>query len=87
MLVLLLLDASVPAVQREYEESWEGLAAVREGMVREMVEVGLGSEFAGTPEGLVGEVEALLREGWGGVEGYLSEVGVDVVGLREVLAG
>ncbi|RPB15514.1 tyrosine/serine protein phosphatase-like protein [Morchella conica CCBAS932] len=87
MLVLLLLDASVPAVQREYEESWEGLEGVRESMVREMLEVGLGSEFAGTPEGLVGEVEALLKEGWGGVEGYLESVGVDVVGLRGVLAG
>ncbi|KAH0606915.1 uncharacterized protein H6S33_002903 [Morchella sextelata] len=87
ILILLLLNASVPAVQKEYEESWEGLEGVREGMVREMVEVGLGEEFAGTPGEVVGEVEGLLREGWGGVEGYLESVGVDVEGLRGVLAG
>ncbi|KAI5847665.1 protein-tyrosine phosphatase-like protein [Morchella snyderi] len=87
MLVLLLLDASVPAVQREYEESWEGLEGLRESMVREMADVGLGAEFARTPEGLVAEVEGLLVQGWGGVEGYLESVGVDVEALKGVLAG
>lgn len=55
-------------------------------MLVEIEEIGLDERYAMTPEGFVEDVRAFLKERWGGVEGYLEEIGIGSK-AREMLIG
>ena len=77
ILVLLLCEVDESVIESDYMASERELESQREVRVRYMSTVGLGPEFAACPEGFVAGIVQYLKQGWGGVEGYLESVGVD----------
>lgn len=76
ILLLLLCEVPVKAVANDYLASEKELQPEREERLKEIRATGLTDEFAGCQEGFVEGVAGFLQEGYGGVEGYLKEVGV-----------
>ncbi|KAI9739777.1 MAG: hypothetical protein M1834_006498 [Cirrosporium novae-zelandiae] len=75
-LILLLLDISEDIIQAEYMMTEAALEVQKEERRKEMGNMGLGEDFVGCDKnyvrGICGEIEK-----WGGVKGYLEEIGFD----------
>ncbi|KAB2570308.1 hypothetical protein DBV05_g11014 [Lasiodiplodia theobromae] len=76
MLTLFLLGVDIDDVQRDYMATQAELEPEREERVKEIVRIGLGSEWADCDPNLVAEVKEFLDENYDGVEGYLEKAGV-----------
>lgn len=74
-LVLLVLGAPLGAISHDYLLSNPGLEAEKERGLAEMRAIGLTAEWGECPPGFIDDVDAYLRERYGGVEGYLDGVG------------
>ncbi|KAJ1329396.1 tyrosine-protein phosphatase [Microdochium nivale] len=74
-LVLLVLGAPLGAISHDYLLSNPGLEAEKERGLAEMRAIGLTAEWGECPPGFIDDVDAYLRERYGGVGGYLDGVG------------
>ncbi|KAG8525493.1 uncharacterized protein KY384_009137 [Bacidia gigantensis] len=77
ILVLLLLDASMPAIRADYVASEKELEPEKVERLKEIADVGLGEEFAGCPVGFVEEMQSYIDEKYGGIKPYLKACGVE----------
>jgi len=75
LLVLLLLDIPVEAIEADYRRSEKELEPEMEERMKEIRSIGLGEEFARCPEGWCGSMKEFLEEKWGGVGKYCEEIG------------
>ncbi|KAJ7160906.1 protein-tyrosine phosphatase-like protein [Mycena filopes] len=78
MLVLFAVGVPLEQVKADYALSNEGLAPVRQSMIKEVEEMGMGAEYTMAPPEVVQAVWNFLLEEYGGVDGYL-----DVIGFGE----
>lgn len=76
ILVLLLCDIPVKAIDADYRASERELVPEREERVGELTAMGLGEEFARCPEGFVVSVVRFLEDTYGGLRKYLEAIGV-----------
>ncbi|PKY04024.1 hypothetical protein P168DRAFT_327045 [Aspergillus campestris IBT 28561] len=90
LLCLLLVADVVPedAMAADYVRSEPELVAEVDERMKEIRKLGLSEEYTKCPAGFIGEIKRHLQEVYGGVEGYLSYVGVtgeEVERVRGVL--
>ncbi|KAJ7777541.1 protein-tyrosine phosphatase-like protein [Mycena maculata] len=78
MLVLFVLGVPLEHVRADYALSNEGLAPIRESLIKEVEEIGMDPEYTKAPEEVVDTVWNFLQEEYGGVEEYL-----DIIGFGE----
>jgi len=76
-LILLLLEIPISAITEDYRLSESELLPEEETRLREMKEIGLSEDFAGCPEDWIEKIEEHLSVKYGGVRGYLKNIGVD----------
>lgn len=89
ILVLLLLDVPLKAIEYDYQLSAEALLPEREARLVEIREIGLPDEFGDTAVDFAERVAAHLESAYGGLEGYLDSISFDRVRrqkLREIFA-
>ena len=77
VLLLLLLDVPVIAINADYVASEKELESERRSRMEEIRRVGLGEEFAACPAGFVQGIAEHLQRVYGGVNKYLGHIGVD----------
>ncbi|KAL9112450.1 MAG: hypothetical protein Q9227_003292 [Pyrenula ochraceoflavens] len=85
LLVLALLDVDERSISYDYARSEKELLPELEERMREIKSIGLTEEFAGCPPDFVPKVMAFLRESYGGVEAYLSQLGFDEEAQQRVV--
>ncbi|KAJ7182752.1 protein-tyrosine phosphatase-like protein [Mycena crocata] len=78
MLVLFTIGVPLELVRADYTLSNEGLAPVRESMMKEVEEIGMDADYTKAPPEVVDTVWNFLQEEYGGIDGYL-----DVIGFGE----
>ena len=76
-LLLLLLGVPVGAISLDYMASENELESERESRMEEIRRLGMGEEFAACPAGFVKEMADHLQHAYGGVNQYLTHIGVD----------
>ena len=76
-LLLLLLDVPCSAISPDYMASENELKSERESRMEELSRHGMGEEFATCPAGFVQEIADHLQHVYGGVNHYLTHIGVD----------
>ena len=76
-LLLLLLGVPVGAISLDYMASENELESERESRMEEIRRLGMGEEFAACPAGFVQEMADHLQHTYGGVNQYLTHIGVD----------
>ena len=76
MLVLLLLHANIDAVSKDYLLSEPELVPEKAERLKEIRSIGLSEDFAGCPADFVEEVSRHIQTQYGGVQEYLSSIGV-----------
>jgi protein-tyrosine phosphatase len=76
LLVLLLCGVGPEAAEKDYVTSEKELEPEREERLEDIKKVGLDESFAGCPPDFVGTVIKHLDERYGGVEKYLTQIGV-----------
>jgi protein tyrosine/serine phosphatase len=74
IILLLLEEVPLSAIKHDYMLSDEGLLPVREKMVKEMTEIGMGEEYSRALETFVEQTKGFL-DGYGGVRKYLNGIG------------
>ena len=77
ILLLLVLNVPLGAISADYVASEDELKSERESRMEEIRRVGLGEEFATCPAGFAQEIAGHLQDVYGGVSGYLTQIGVD----------
>ncbi|CAF9904357.1 MAG: hypothetical protein ALECFALPRED_007530 [Alectoria fallacina] len=77
ILLLLLLGVPMGAISADYTASENELECERQSRMDEIRRVGLGEEFAACPAGFAQEIAGHLQDLYGGVNGYLTRIGVD----------
>ncbi|KAJ7230443.1 protein-tyrosine phosphatase-like protein [Mycena pura] len=77
MLILFVLGVPLDLVKADYALSNEGLAPVREALIKEVEEIGMDANYTLAPEEVVDAVWNFLHEEYGGVDGYLDLIGFD----------
>ncbi|KAK7024385.1 hypothetical protein VNI00_016326 [Paramarasmius palmivorus] len=75
MLVLFTLHVPLQTIKADYTLSQQGLDRIRDSMREEVKEIGMTESYMMAPESVVDAVWEYLEEGYGGVEGYLDEIG------------
>ncbi|KAJ7482252.1 protein-tyrosine phosphatase-like protein [Mycena galericulata] len=75
MLVLFILGVPLEHVRADYALSNEGLAPIRESMIKEVEEIGMDADYTNAPEEVVDTVWNFLQEEYGGVDEYLDLIG------------
>ncbi|KAF2842858.1 tyrosine/serine phosphatase-like protein [Patellaria atrata CBS 101060] len=86
MLVLLLLDVSIEAINEDYMMSGPELESEKDGRLKEIQSIGLGKEFAECSPELVQKVSEHLVNKYDGVVGYLEACGVTKEMMEKVKA-
>ena len=76
-LLLLLLGIPVGAISPDYMASENELECERESRMEELRRHGMGEEFAACPAGFVQEIADHLQHVYGGVNQYLTHIGVN----------
>ena len=76
-LLLLLLGVPVGAISLDYMASENELECERVSRMEELGRHGMGEEFAACPAGFVQEIADHLQHVYGGVNQYLTHLGVD----------
>ena len=76
-LLLLLLGVPVGAISPDYMASENELKSERQSRLEELRQHGMGEEFTTCPAGFVQEMADHLQHGYGGVNQYLTHIGVD----------
>ena len=84
LLVLLLCGVGQEAAEGDYRLSEKELEPEREERLEEIRKVGLNESFAGCPPAFVKTVIKHLNERYGGVEAYLTKIGVGEEAQRRV---
>lgn len=77
MLLLLLVETPLDAISTDYLASEMELLPERESRLAELNEIGLSEQFVRCPPKFVEEVSQYINETYGGMEGYLSSIGVN----------
>ncbi len=77
LILLLLLGTPLDAIAADYLASERELVPEKQARMFEMMEIGLGEEFAGCPPGFVDDISEHINEIYGGLERYLNLIGVD----------
>jgi len=77
LIVLMLCGVDHDAISHDYMTSEERLWPEKEERLKEILRIGLSEDFAGCPEDFVKEVTRYTQDKYGGIEKYLSEIGVD----------
>ncbi|KAJ3503499.1 hypothetical protein NM208_g16502 [Fusarium decemcellulare] len=88
ILVLMILDVPVSAIEYDYALSDEGLIPERKERVIEIRQIGLTDDWADTAKDMVERVEKHLNDNYGGLDAYLDGVGFnadDRTKLRDAL--
>lgn len=84
----MILGAPVTAIEYDYFLSDDGLVSEREERVAEIREIGLTEDWANTAKGMITGMVEHLDEKYGGLDGYLDQVGfgdVERTRVREAL--
>jgi protein-tyrosine phosphatase len=76
-LVLMILDVPVSAIERDYALTDEALASDREDRLVEIRQIGLTDEWADTDKNMISAVVKHLETHYGGLDGYLDDIGFD----------
>jgi protein-tyrosine phosphatase len=76
-LLLFLMDIPIDAITYDYTLSEAELLPERESRMKEIREIGLSEEFAGTPKDWIPKMKEHLDDKYGGIKKYLSSIGVD----------
>ncbi|KAK3067123.1 hypothetical protein LTR53_016183 [Teratosphaeriaceae sp. CCFEE 6253] len=76
LLVLMLLDVPLEAIERDYRLSERELEPEREDKLKEIRSIGLPDSFADCPADWVANVSGFVNDKYGGVEKYLDSCGV-----------
>ena len=84
LLILLLCDVSQAAAERDYVLSEKELEPERGERMKDIRRVGLDESFAGCPADFVEKVARHLNERYGGVEKYLTKIGVGAEQQRRI---
>ena len=77
LLVLLLCNINLDAISKDYVLSESELEPERAARMEEISSIGLDESFAGCPPEFCQKVLQHLDTVYGGVEGYLSKIGID----------
>lgn len=77
VLLLLLLDVSLPVISADYVASEAYLLPEKESRMKEISEIGLSEDFAGCPRTFTVEVYDHIRNTYGSLQDYLQGIGVD----------
>lgn len=85
LLLLLLLEVPVEAIDHDYRLSERELLPARQKMMAEISEIGLDDEFAGTPAEWVGKMKMFLDDEYGGITGYLWSIGVGKESMQNIV--
>ncbi|PYH94441.1 tyrosine/serine protein phosphatase [Aspergillus ellipticus CBS 707.79] len=85
-LLLLVVGAVVPedAMTADYVRSEGELVVEAEERMKEIRVLGLSEDYTKCPDGFTREIHAHLNARYGGVKGYLAQVGVDEVKLERI---
>jgi len=89
LLVLLLLDVPVQAIEQDYRLSESELVPEKEEKLKEIRSIGLPDSFADCPADWVETVCDYIDQQYGGVEKYLAVRGISVQqqnGIKQILA-
>lgn len=84
LLVLLLLDAPMSSIERDYTLSQSELLPQRSEKLAEIASIGLPTEFADCPADWVEKVSGWIDEQHGDVESYLQSCGVTGVQCKAI---
>ncbi|PYH40065.1 putative tyrosine/serine protein phosphatase [Aspergillus saccharolyticus JOP 1030-1] len=86
ILLLLLLTGTVPqnAIRADYVLSEGELVVEAEERMKEIRMLGLSEDYTKCPEGFTAQICAHLESRYGGVSGYLKQVGIDEVKLERI---
>lgn len=76
-LLLFLMEVRIEAITYDYTMSEGELLPERESRMKEIREIGLSEEFAGTPKDWIIKMKEHLDEKFGGVKRYLDSIGVN----------
>jgi protein tyrosine/serine phosphatase len=76
LLVLMLCDVSLEAIEKDYQLSGKELEPERAERVEEIRSIGLPDSFADCEEGWARRVAEFVENRFGGVEGYLDGCGI-----------
>ncbi len=85
LLLLLLLEVPLEAIDYDYKLSGKELEPARAQMMKEISEIGLPEEFATTPPGWVGKMKAFLEEEYGSVREFLWSIGVGKESMQAIV--
>lgn len=77
LLLLMLCGVEDEAIANDYMRSEKELLVEKEEILPAILEIGLSEEFAGCPEHFATEVKKHVQERYGGVEKYLTRIGID----------
>lgn len=70
-------DITLAAIAADYTKSETELQPELETLMKEITDIGLDEEYAKTPPGFTEALKSYLEIKYGGVEGYLSSIGID----------
>lgn len=85
IVLLLLLDTPLHAISSDYLASERELLPERVSRLAEINEIGLSENFADCPPNFVDEVSHYINEAYGGMEGYISSIGVSKTTQEKVI--
>ena len=88
LLALLLCGVRQDAIRKDYVMSEKELESEKEERLVEIKKVGLDESFAGCPDSFVDKIVQHINQRYGGVENYLTKIGVGKVvqqKVREIL--
>jgi protein-tyrosine phosphatase len=77
LIVLMLCGVDRDAISHDYMTSEEKLWPEKGERLKEILRIGLSEDFVGCPKDFVLEVMRYTQERYGGIEKYLSQIGVD----------
>jgi protein-tyrosine phosphatase len=77
LIVLMLCGVGHDAISHDYMTSEEKLWSEKGERLKEILRIGLSEDFVGCPKDFVLEVTRYIQERYGGIEKYLSQIGVD----------
>jgi protein-tyrosine phosphatase len=77
LIVLMLCGVDHDAISHDYMSSAARLWPEKEERLKEILRIGLSEDFAGCPDDFVKEVTRYTQDKYGGMEKYLSAIGVD----------
>ncbi|KAI9158775.1 Tyrosine-protein phosphatase [Paramyrothecium foliicola] len=83
-LVLMILDVPIPAIEHDYALTDAALVSDRAERIVEIREIGLTDEWADTDKNMIAAVVEHLDVKYGGLDGYLNDIGFDATARSNV---